>query len=575
MGSLVSKKGSASPSSKPQDDQGENSDISGKQGGTNSSEGGAKPLPPPDVGKPIEVKVCKVSDMQDGEMREVDVGGGKALLIKEDGEFSALGHKCTHYGAPLVKGVLCNGRVRCPWHGACFNAKTGDIEDFPGLDSLPKFEVTVENDNVVVKTNKKVLEKPKRMKEMSCHSPDNDTVYLIVGGGGAAIACAETLRQEGFKGKVVMATKEPHLPYDRPKLSKALDSTGEALALRDKNFFSVYDIEVLTEKEATSVDCPSKVVTFADGQTIAYDKLLIATGGKPRPGTSPGSDLQNVCLLRSPADGNYISQQGRGKNVVIVGTSFIGMEVAAYFAGKASSVSVVGVSSTPFGRVLGEQVGSMLRKMHEEKGVKFYMNSGVVEFKGENGKLKEVVLQSGETLPADLCVVGIGVTPNTEFLSDSGIEITKGALDVDKTMQTSQDHVFAAGDIAHFPLPMADGEKVSIGHWQLAKAHGRCAALNMLGQGVEFNSVPFFWTMQYGKSLRYAGHGAGFEDVVIEGSLDDMQFVAYYVKGDDVLAVASMNRDPVVAQAAEIMHSGRTLSRADAEAGSDSWKSQL
>ncbi|KAI8507482.1 Apoptosis-inducing factor 3 [Branchiostoma belcheri] len=556
MGSLVSKKRGSATISVPGSNKPSEADISGKQGGTTS----AKSLPPPDVGKPIEVKVCKASDIEDGEMREVDVGGGKALLIKEDGEFSALGHKCTHYGAPLVKGVLCNGRVRCPWHGACFNAKTGDIEDFPGLDSLPKFEV---------------LEKPKRMKEMSCHSPDNDTVYLIVGGGGAAITCAETLRQEGFKGKVVMATKEPHLPYDRPKLSKALDSTGEALALRDKNFFSVYDIEVLTEKEATSVDCPSKVVTFADGQTIAYDKLLIATGGKPRPCTSPGSDLQNVCLLRSPTDGNYISEQGRGKKVVIVGTSFIGMEVAAYFAEKASSVSVVGVSSTPFGRVLGEQIGSMLRKMHEDKGVKFYMNNGVVEFKGENGKLKEVVLQSGETLPADLCIVGIGVTPNTEFLSDSGIEMTKGALDVDKTMQTSQEHVFAAGDIVHFPLPMADGEKVTIGHWQLAKAHGRCAALNMLGQGVEFNSVPFFWTMQYGKSLRYAGHGAGFEDVVIEGSLDDMQFVAYYLKGDNVLAVASMNRDPVVAQAAEIMLSGRTLSRADAEAGSDSWKSQL
>ncbi|XP_022104629.1 apoptosis-inducing factor 3-like [Acanthaster planci] len=525
----------------------------------------------------IEATVCKVDDLKDGEMREVEVGQGKALLINQLGEFSAIGHKCTHYGAPLIKGVLSNGRVRCPWHGACFNAKTGDIEDFPGLDSVAKFEVRVDGEDVIVKSRKKALASHKRIKDMSCRSPDSDKTILIIGGGGAAATCAETLRQEGFKGHIVMATKEKHLPYDRPKLSKSLTSSGAELSLRQPDFYSVYDIDVQKDMEATAVDTLLNCVAFKNGKSISYDTLLLATGGSPRVLDIPGKDLRNVCVLRSPEDANYIAEQGKGKNVVIVGTSFIGMEMAAYFAGKASSVSIIGRSAAPYIASLGETIGKALQKMCEDKGVKFYLNSDPEQFNGdETGQLREVVLKGGETLTADLCVMGVGVMPATNFLKDSGITLnSRQAVVVDKFLKTNKPNVFAAGDIVQVPLAMKADEEVNIGHWQVACIHGRIAALNMLNQEMELDSVPYFWTMLFGKSVRYAGYNAGFEDVIIEGNPEELKFVAYYIKGDHVVAVASMNSDPVVSKFAEYIASGRELTKSDVKSDPEAWQSRL
>ncbi|XP_071946293.1 apoptosis-inducing factor 3-like [Antedon mediterranea] len=520
------------------------------------------------------VKVCKVDDLKDGEMKEVEVSSGKALLIREHGEFSAIGHKCSHYGAPLIKGVLSNGHVRCPWHGACFNSKTGDIEESPGLDSVPKFDVKVEGDDVIVTCNNK--ESHKRIKEMTCQSPDEDKKILIIGGGAAATTCAETLRQEGFKGQLVMATKEGHVPYDRPKLSKALDATADSLALRKADFFSVYDIDVKTSMEAVSVDTMLNSVKFQNGESLVYDTLVVATGGKPRKLTIPGADLENVCLLRTPEDGNHIVANAKGKNVVIIGASFIGVEVAAYLANKASSVTIVGRSTVPYEASLGKDIGGALQKLCEEKNVKFIMNNGVTELKGEEGKLREAVLKDGQTIAADVCVVGIGVTPSTEFLKDSGVVMNdRGAVIVDKTMKTNKDNIYAAGDIVEFPLSIADDAKVSIGHWQMAHAHGRTAALNVLDQETEVKSVPYFWTQIFGKSVRFAGYSNGMDDVIIDGSLEELKFVAYYTKGDRVVAAASMNSDPVVSQFAEFLLSDQDVLKSELQSDPSCWKSKL
>ncbi|XP_033123203.1 apoptosis-inducing factor 3-like [Anneissia japonica] len=525
---------------------------------------------------PVEVAVCKVDDMKDGEMREVAVGSGKALLIREHGEFSAIGHKCSHYGAPLIKGVLCNGRVRCPWHGACFNSKTGDIEESPGLDSVPMFEVRVEGDDVIVCSKGKEFDSYKRIKSMSCQSPDEDNKILIIGGGAAAITCAEILRQEGFKGQLVMATKEGHVPYDRPKLSKALDTTADALALRKADFFSVYDIDVKTSMEAVSVDTMLNSVKFQNGESLVYDTLVVATGGKPRVLSIPGADLENVCLLRTPEDGNHIVNNARDKNVVIIGASFIGVEVAAYLANKASSVTVIGRSSVPYESSLGKTIGGALQKLCEEKNVKFIMNSAVSELKGEEGKLTEVVLKDGQILPADVCVAGIGVTPSTEFLKDSGVALNDwNAVVVDKTMKTNKQNIYAAGDIVEFPLSIANDAKVNIGHWQMAHAHGRTAALNILEQETEVNSVPYFWTQLFGKSLRFAGYSVGADDVIIDGNMEELKFVAYYTKGDCVVAAASMNCDPVVSQFAEFLMSGKDLLKSEIQSDPSCWKCKL
>ncbi|XP_007906684.1 apoptosis-inducing factor 3 isoform X2 [Callorhinchus milii] len=519
----------------------------------------------------VEVAVCHMNELQDGQMREVDVGYGKALLIKERGEYCAIGHKCPHYGAPLVKGVLNNGRVRCPWHGACFNVATGDIEDFPGLDSLPKFQVRIEKEKVMVRASKQALQSQKKVKRMArcallsdCNN--SNTNVLIIGAGPAGLVCAETLRQEGFTDRIVMCTMETHLPYDRPKLSKSLECQVEQITLRSKEFFSLYDIEVQTEREMVSVDVKNKMVRFKDGLKMEYNKLLIATGSRPKPLQCRGADLENVYQLRTPEDANHIVKLASNRNAVIVGASFIGMEVAAYLTDKAHSVSVIGIENIPFRKVLGEKVGRSIMKMFETNRVKFYMQNEVSELRGQDGKVKEVVLKSGKVLRADVCVVGAGVVPATLFLKQSGINMdSKGFLPVNKLMQTNVPGVFAAGDVVTFPLAFRNNKKVNVGHWQMAHMHGRIAALNMLGGGIEIKTVPYFWTAMFGKSVRYAGHGEGFDDVIIQGDLDERKFVAFYTKSDEVIAVSSMNYDPIVSKVAEVMASGRTIKKRDVE----------
>ncbi|XP_067866071.1 apoptosis-inducing factor 3-like [Heterodontus francisci] len=524
----------------------------------------------------FEKEVCLATDMQDEEMREVEIKNRKVLLIKSNGEFSAIGHLCTHYGSPLVKGVLAHGRVRCPRHGACFNIKTGDIEEFPCVDGLQSFKVHVQDGKVILSVSSEVLEFNKRTKHMVSRSAVVKGVILLIGGGPASLICAETLRQEGYKGRIILATKEMHLPYDRPKLSKVLNSPIENILLRKPEFYSTHDIEVLTNKEATSVNTGKRKVTFKDGTAQQFDYLLIATGSIPRMLNCPGADLKNVCPLRTPEDANSIHKLSKGKNVVIVGSSFIGMEVAACLAEEAKSVSVIGNSEVPYRAVLGMEIGKAVMKTFEQEMVKFYMQDQVTELRGQDGLLKEVVLASGNVLPADICVVGIGVTPATSFLDGSHINThSNGTVIVNEFMQTSVAKVFAAGDITSFPLPLQNNQRVNISHWQLAQMQGHVAALNMQKKKTSISTVPFFWTTFFGKSLRYAGYGAGYEEIIIQGNLDELKFVAFYVKNNEVVAVSSLNYDPVVAQVAEVLASGKTISKNEAQAEDMPWIKNL
>uniref|UniRef100_A0A8C0Z3D2 Apoptosis-inducing factor 3 n=1 Tax=Canis lupus familiaris TaxID=9615 RepID=A0A8C0Z3D2_CANLF len=585
-------------------------------------------------------------------MREVELGWGKVLLVKDNGEFHALGHKCPHYGAPLVKGVLSRGRVRCPWHGACFNIGTGDLEDFPGLDSLHKFQVKIEKEKVYVRASKQVrvwlgaqakgrseesflawgsacakalwlgnrvkgyvvgvrldcssrtwpagmmaqggcpgpapsclplsghpqaLQLQRRTKVMAkCISPSaghsSSTNVLIVGAGAAGLVCAETLRQEGFSDRIVLCTLDRHLPYDRPKLSKSLDAQPEQLALRPKEFFRAYGIEVLTEAQVVTVDVRNKKVVFKDGFKLEYSKLLLAPGSSPKTLSCKGKEVENVFTIRTPEDANRVVRLARGRNAVVVGAGFLGMEVAAYLTEKAHSVSVVELEETPFRRFLGERVGRALMKMFENNRVKFYMQTEVSELRAQEGKLKEVVLKSSKVVRADVCVVGIGAVPATGFLRQSSINLdSRGFIPVNKMMQTNVPGVFAAGDAVTFPLAWRNNRKVNIPHWQMAHAQGRVAAQNMLAQEAEISTVPYLWTAMFGKSLRYAGYGEGFDDVIIQGDLEDLKFVAFYTKGDEVIAVASMNYDPIVSKVAEVLASGRAIRKREVETGDMSW----
>nr|XP_010296631.1 PREDICTED: apoptosis-inducing factor 3 [Balearica regulorum gibbericeps] len=529
----------------------------------------------------VEASVCHVKDLENGQMREVDLGCGKALLIKESGEFHAVGHKCPHYGAPLVKGVLSKGRVRCPWHGACFNISTGDIEDFPGLDSLPRFQVKIEKEKVYIRASKQALQTQRRTKMMAkCISLSNynlsSTNVLIVGAGAAGLVCAETLRQEGFSDRIVMCTMDRHLPYDRPKLSKSMDSHPEQIALRPKEFFRTYGIEVLTEMQVAAVDIKNKIAVFKDGFKMEYNKLLIATGNMPKALSCKGKEVENVFNIRTPEDANRVVKLATSKNVVIVGASFLGMEVAAYLAERAHSVSLVELEEVPFKKFFGERVGRAVMKMFESNRVKFYMQTEVSELREQEGKLKEVVLKSGKVLRADVCVVGVEKLPRCSTLLSQGRFTRRGAEMLEaqcwsawepplQMMQTNIPGVFAAGDAVTFPLALRNNKKVNVPHWQMAHMHGRVAALNMLAHGMEISTVPYLWTAMFGKSIRYAGHGEGFDDVVIQGDLDELKFVAFYTKSDEVVAVASMNYDPIVSKVAEVLAAGRTIRKRDVE----------
>nr|CAB3220714.1 apoptosis-inducing factor 3-like [Phallusia mammillata] len=563
----------------------------------------------------FEESVCKVGDLsvatENGKsecMKEVELGQGKCLIVRhKDGKITAVGHKCTHYGAPLIKGVLNNGRIRCPWHGACFNAETGDIEDFPGLDSIHSFQVRIESDDVIVRARRDQLTNNKRnllagktgLDCSNCY--DEDGRVVIIGGGPSSLTCAETMRKEGFTGRIVLLSKDRHPPYDRPKLSKALNIEPDKAYLRgNADYYKSIGIELHNNVEVVGVNVVTKSVKVskpvpdctANGNLhVTYDKLVIATGGQPRTlAPTPGWNLKNIFVLRTPDDANAIAKASKDRQVVVVGSSFIGMEVAAYLADKkiAESVSVVcgKRSSVPFEGSLGKEVGTMIMQMNEEKGsVLFYPKAGVVGLGGGEGNgassVKKVKLSDGNVLDADVVVVGIGVNPATQFLNDSELRLTdRGFIPVDARMQTKVPNVYAVGDVALFPLAMKDGELSNIQHWQMAHAHGRIAGLDIVKSlqrtksgksaatsfstsGQSVNSVPFFWTVQYGSSIRYAGHGVGYDDVSICGDVSARKFAAYYLKKDVVVAVATMNADPVAANMAEKLANGVVMRRID------------
>ncbi|XP_062872857.1 apoptosis inducing factor mitochondria associated 4 [Trichomycterus rosablanca] len=514
--------------------------------------------------------VCLESDLQNGQMKEVEVNQHKILLVRNEDKFSAVGSLCTHYGASLSNGILMGDRVRCPWHGACFNTTTGDIEEFPGLDSLPTYKVKVEGGKVYVTASKKNV--TKRVKQMSCQVPGVCHTVLLIGGGPAALQCAETLRQNSYTGRIIMVTKDEQLPLDKTKLSKAMNIESEKILLRSSDFLQLHGIEVLTGKEVVSVNTQGKTVTVNDGTTQQYDQLLVATGARARGLQCPGAELENVKLLQNYKDAAEIYKMSVGNSVVIIGTSFIGMEVAAFLSDKAGSVAVVGKSECPYQFSLGPDIGKMTMQILEEKNVRFYMNSDVTEMRGENGKVKQVILRNGDVLPADVVIVGIGVIPNSDFLKGSMVEVdSKSYIIVDKLMKTNIPDVFAAGDVASFPLSAHGNKRVNIAHWQLAQAHGRVAALNMLKKQTELHSVPYFWTVLLGKSIRYTGYGEGYTDIIFKGSIVERKFLAFYIKEDEVVAAASLNFDPAVSRIAEIFTTGQKVTKSEAESEDISW----
>jgi NADPH-dependent 2,4-dienoyl-CoA reductase/sulfur reductase-like enzyme/nitrite reductase/ring-hydroxylating ferredoxin subunit len=504
----------------------------------------------------IREAVAKIGDLQDGQMQQVCVGDTPVLLAKIEGEFQAMGAHCVHYGAPLAKGYLSGDRVVCPWHHACYHVATGAGQEPPGLNDLPRFTVEIEGEDVIVTVPEAAPSECMPALASADLNVDN-RVFVILGAGAAGLHAAETLRKEGFRGRVVMVTAAEDLPIDRPKLSKQYlqGKAGEnALPLRDREFYKRYDIEVLTETRAVKVNARDKHITFADNTSLDYDRILLATGGRARQLDVPGAELENIFTLRNHQDGDRILDAAqKAENALIIGSSFIGMEVAASLRQQGVKVAVISSSDVPLAKILGPDVGNYFREKHEENGVCFQFNAKVKEFKGKD-KVETAILERGTPIEVDLVVVGIGVDPATDYLE--GIKRNAdGSISTNSYLQAS-DSVFVAGDIARFPY-WQTGEPTRIEHWRLAAQQGRIAAHNMLNQAVPFRSVPFFWTGQFDIKLRYVGHATQWDDCVIDGDLDAGEFIAYYLKGDRVLAAAGCNRDAEMAAIEELMRLGK------------------
>jgi NADPH-dependent 2,4-dienoyl-CoA reductase/sulfur reductase-like enzyme/nitrite reductase/ring-hydroxylating ferredoxin subunit len=522
-----------------------------------------------------EAVVARADELRDGQMKQVSVEGTDVLLTRVGGQHHAVGAYCTHYGAPLATGVLSGARVVCPWHHACFSVVSGDQEEPPGLDALPCFEVRVEGDQVIVAVPE---DAPKqRVSGMAAPDAADRRVFAVLGGGAAGAAAVEALRQAGYRGRVLLITAEHFLPYDRTTLSKAYLAEREKQSgvkpARSEAFYREHGIEVLAGKRVARVRAEGRQIEFADGGTLHYDALLLATGATPRRLPVPGVDLERVLTLRTPEDVDPIAAAAvEGSRAVVIGSSFIGMECAAALRSRKVEVQVVAMESVPFERVLGREVGGLFKGLGEENGVAFHFNAQVDHFAGK-GRVEKVVLKGGTELEADLVVIGAGVRPATEYL-DGVAKNPDGSVNVDEHLKVvGADRLWAAGDIAAFPDPLT-GERIRIEHWRVAGQQGRVAARNMAGLATPFDQVPFFWTRQFNQNLRYVGYAGSWDEVVVEGDLGQRNFLAYYAKGGQVRAVAGAGRDKALCAIEECLRLRRMPVLAAIRAGVD-WEAQL
>ncbi|KAL8671266.1 MAG: hypothetical protein Q9168_004235 [Polycauliona sp. 1 TL-2023] len=527
-----------------------------------------------------KIKGLSALDLKSGEKREVEVEGienGKVLLARVGATTHAMSSNCTHYGAPLKNGVLTpDGRLTCAWHGACFNVGTGDVEDAPALDPLAKFDVYEKDGAVYIKGEEATIKASRRNPNVKCSAQGQDKV-VVVGGGSGAMGAVQALREQGFKGGITIISKEPNLPIDRTKLSKALIADKSKVEWRSQEWFDEASIATVSD-EVKSIDFKAKSVSTKSGKSHTYTKLILASGGTPKALPLPGfKDLSNVFLLRTIPDVQAILGavgEKKGKNIVIIGSSFIGMEVANALSSN-NSVTVVGMEEAPLEKVMGAEVGKIFQKLIAKNGVKFHMGASVDSAKAsseDQSKVGSVSLKDGTSLPADLVVLGVGVSPATEYLQENGaIQLEKdGSVRTNERFEVEgQSGVYAIGDIATYPYhgPGGNGTLTRIEHWNVAQNAGRSVAASIAQAKGAKPFIPIFWSAM-GSQLRYCGNTPnGWDELVLQGQPDEAKFAAFYGKGDTVVAVASMQMDPVMSQSAELMRRSKMPSLSELRNG--------
>jgi apoptosis-inducing factor 3 len=363
---------------------------------------------------------------------------------------------------------------------------------------------------------------------------------VIVGGGAAAFATAEMLRREGFAGSVTLLSTDDAAPYDRPNCSKdylAGNAPEDWIPLKPAEFYREHAIEIALGTAVTGIDIKAHQVAIAGGRNVAFDKLVLATGAEPIRLDIPGAREPHVHTLRSLGDARaIIANAKQAQRVVVVGASFIGLEVAASLRARELEVHVVAPERRPMERVLGREFGDFIRELHEEHGVIFHLEETVTAIEGKNVRLK-----GGKTLPADLVIVGIGVRPRIQLAEQAGLAIDRGVV-VNAYLETSVPGIYAAGDIARWPDPHS-GEALRIEHWVVAERQGQTVARNILGRRERFTDVPFFWSQHYDLPINYVGHAEKWDALEIEGDIKARDCLVRYRRDGKLLAVASIYRD--------------------------------
>ena len=459
--------------------------------------------------------------------------GESVVLVRRNDEVLAIGATCTHYGGPLAEGLFGGDTVRCPWHHACFDLRTGAPVRAPALNPIPCYEVAVADGLIKVGAR---TGGPVTLRRSS-----SLRTIAIVGAGAAGESAAETLRREGYDGEILLFGADESPPVDRPNLSKdylAGNAPEEWIPLRPPAFFGEQKIALTLGVRVESIDPAGKKMTLADGRDVTWDALLLATGADPVRPPLPGGDQPHVLTLRTLSDSRAIIERAtRARRVVVVGASFIGMEVAASLRARNLEVHVVAPESVPFEKTLGPELGAFMRGVHEEHGVRFHLGHTVAAVEPDAVTLTG----SDERITADMVVLGVGVRPSIDVARAAGLEIDRGVV-VDDRLRTSAAGIFAAGDIARYPYAPT-GEAVRIEHWVVAQRMGRVAALNILGGDLPFTAPPFFWTTQYDVTLSYVGHAESWDQIDVHGDLAARDATLAYRRRGQTLAVATVGRD--------------------------------
>jgi apoptosis-inducing factor 3 len=469
--------------------------------------------------------------------------GEAVMLVRAGGTLLATAASCTHYGGPLAEGLVVGKTVHCPWHHACFDLETG-LAAGPALTPLACFEVISEAS--LVRVGKKRPE----------HTPQpiaGPSSVVIVGAGPAGAACAENLRRCGYPGAITLIADESPGPVDRPNLSKdylAGKAPAEWIPLRDAEFYRAIDVDFQLGSGVRRLDPAQHRVELVNGRSLTYGALLLATGASPRRLSIPGAESGNVLLLRTLADSrSIIARAKHGARAVVIGASFIGLEVAAALRAREVEVAVVSPEPVPLARVVGDKLGAYVRGLHEQHGVKFHLGRSPTSIEEHS-----VTLDDLTNLSADFVVMGVGVTPRTLLAEQAGLQVERGVV-VDEQLRTSAPDVYAAGDIAAYPDPYS-GERVRIEHWAVAERQGQAVARSMLGIGSAFRDVPFFWSAHYDVTLAYVGHAQHWDRLIEHGSLEQGKYAVGFELEGKLLAAVCLGDDRLGLEIEAAMQAG-------------------